>query len=574
MACEDEYKFRSMRWFQPNTMRAFAHRQRALQMGYRKKDFMNKPVIGLINTWSDLSTCHGHLRERANDVRKGIYMAGGVPVELPVMGLGEVVQKPTTMLYRNLLAIETEENIRSHPIDGAVLLGGCDKTTVGLLMGAISAGVPFIFMPAGPMLASTWRGEIIGTGTHTRKFWDELRAGTITQEQWEDFEAVSCRSHGTCNTMGTASTMTTLTEALGLALPGSVCIPAVDAAHIRMAVDCGERIVEMVREGLVPSKIITRKSMLNAAAVDMAIGGSTNAAIHLKAIAERAGVEFDVNDLDEAGRKIPVIVNLLPAGQYLMEHLYSAGGIPAVENVIKDFLDLDCMTCTGKTLGENISGAEVLDEKVIHPLSSPIAEGSGLAVLYGNLAPRGAVIKASAANPSLLKHKGKAVVFENIRDMYARIDDPDLDVDENSILVLKNGGPVGAPGMPEWGGLPIPKKLLQKGVRDLVRISDARMSGTHFGTVVLHVCPEAAVGGPLALVCNGDEILLDVPARKLELLVSADILEERRRQWNAPVFEEKRGFAKMYRAHVTQADMGCDFDFLEGSDPLSEPEIF
>lgn len=574
MSCEDDFPFRSSRWFQPHTMRAFAHRQRALQMGFRKKDFMNKPIIGIINTWSDLSTCHGHLRERADDVRKGIWMAGGVPMELPVMGLGEVVQKPTTMLYRNLLSMEVEENIRSHPIDGVVLLGGCDKTTVGLLMGAISAGVPCIFMPAGPMLASTWRGELIGTGTHTRKFWDELRAGTITMEQWEEFEAVSCRSHGTCNTMGTASTMTSLTEALGLALPGSVCIPAVDAAHIRMAVDCGERIVEMVKENLVPSRIITRQALLNAAVVDMAIGGSTNAAVHLMAIAERAGVEFSLEDLDEAGRRVPVIVNLLPAGKYLMEHLYNAGGIPAVESVIRDYLDLSVMTCTGRTLGENIAGARVLDEDVIHPLSNPIAEGDGLAVLRGNLAPNGAVIKASAATPSLFVHQGRAVVFENIRDMYSRIDDPDLDVDENCILVLKNGGPVGAPGMPEWGGLPIPRKLLQKGIRDMVRISDARMSGTHFGTVVLHVCPEAAVGGPLALVQNGDQILLDVPNRRLELLVDDAELERRRSGWKAPVFAEKRGYVAMYRAHVTQADRGCDFDFLEGSEALPEPEIY
>lgn len=574
MSCEDDFPFRSSRWFLPNTMRAFAHRQRALQMGFRKKDFMNKPIIGIINTWSDLSTCHGHLRERANDVRKGIWMAGGVPMELPVMGLGEVVQKPTTMLYRNLLAIEVEENIRSHPIDGVVLLGGCDKTTVGLLMGAISAGVPCLFMPAGPMLASTWRGELIGTGTHTRKFWDELRAGTITMAQWEEFEAVSCRSHGTCNTMGTASTMTSLTEALGLALPGSVCIPAVDAAHVRMAVDCGERIVEMVKEGLVPSRIITRQSMLNAAVVNMALGGSTNAAVHLMAVAERAGVEFSLDDMDAAGRRVPVIVNLLPAGKYLMEHLYNAGGIPAVESVIRDYLDLSVLTCTGKTLGENIAGARVLDEDVIHPLSEPIAEGEALAVLHGNLAPNGAVIKASAASPSLFRHKGRAVVFENIREMYAHIDDPDLDVDENCVLVLKNGGPVGAPGMPEWGGLPIPRKLLQKGIRDMVRISDARMSGTHFGTVVLHVCPEAAVGGPLALVQNGDEILLDVPNRRLELLVDEKELARRREAWKAPEFPEKRGYVAMYRAHVTQADRGCDFDFLEGSEALPEPEIY
>ena len=374
--------------------------------------------------------------------------------------------------------------------------------------------------------------------------------------------------------MGTASTMTSLTEALGLALPGSVCIPAVDAAHIRMAVDCGERIVEMVKEHLVPSRILTRQALLNAAVVDMAIGGSTNAAVHLMAIAERAGVEFSLADLDEAGRRVPVIVNLLPAGKYLMEHLYNAGGIPAVESVIRDYLDLSVMTCTGRTLGENIAGAKVLDEDVIHPLSRPIAEGDGLAVLHGNLAPNGAVIKASAANPSLFVHKGKAVVFENIREMYAHIDDPDLDVDENSVLVLKNGGPVGAPGMPEWGGLPIPRKLLQKGVRDMVRISDARMSGTHFGTVVLHVCPEAAVGGPLALVRNGDEILLDVPSRRLELLVDDAELEKRRAAWKAPVFSEKRGYVAMYRAHVTQADRGCDFDFLEGSEALPEPEIY
>lgn len=566
-------QLRSQRWFQPNTMRAMAHRQRALQMGFRRKDFMNKPVIGIINTWSDLSTCHGHLRERANDVRKGVWMAGGVPVELPVMGLGEVVIKPTSMLYRNLLAIEVEENIRSHPVDGVVLMGGCDKTTVGLLMGAVSAGVPAIFMPAGPMLASHWRGELLGTGTHTRKYWDELRAGTITQEDWEEFESVSCRSHGTCNTMGTASTMTSLTEAMGLALPGSVCIPAVDSAHVRMATDCGERIVHMVREGLVPQKILTRDALLNAVAVNMALSGSTNAAIHLLAVAGRAGISLSLDDMDAMSRKVPVIANLLPSGEYLMEHLHEAGGIPAVMAVIREHLHTGCLTVSGKTVGENIQGATVRDARVIRPLDAPVAQGT-LAVLRGNLAPRGAVMKTSAATPSLMVHTGKAVVFENIRDLYHRIDDPDLEVDAGSVLVLKNGGPVGAPGMPEWGGLPIPQKLLRQGVRDMVRISDARMSGTHFGTVVLHVCPEAATGGPLALVRNGDRIRLDVPNRILELLVDESELLERRKAWRAPEQVCKRGYTAMYCEHVTQADRGCDFDFLEGSESLPEPEIF
>lgn len=570
---EDRKGLRSERWFQPDTMRAFAHRQRALQMGIRRKDFMNKPIIGIINTWSDLSTCHGHLRERANDARKGVWMAGGVPVELPVMGLGEVVIKPTSMLYRNFLAMEVEENIRSHPIDGVILMGGCDKTTVGLLMGAISAGVPMLFLPAGPMLASTWNGELVGTGTHTRKYWDELRAGTITRDQWEEFETVSCRSHGTCNTMGTASTITCLAEAMGFALPGSVTIPAVDSAHVRMAIDCGERIVEMVGENLTPDKILSRNALLNAIAVNMAIGGSTNAAIHLLAIAGRAGIEIGLEDMDSLGRQIPVIANLMPAGSYLMEHLHNAGGLPAIMKTIAQFLHPECLTINGKTIGENIAHASVTNPDVIRPLAKPVAKGA-LAALYGNLAPRGAVIKASAASENLLQHTGKAMVFENIRDMYERIDDPELDVDETSVLVLKNAGPKGAPGMPEWGGLPIPKKLLARGVRDMLRISDARMSGTHFGTVVLHVCPEAAVGGPLALVRNGDLIQLDYAARRLDLLVDDAELRRREKEWKPAEEKKSRGYASLYKDHVTQADKGCDFDFLEGAEKLPEPEIY
>lgn len=567
-------ELRSYRWYGPDTIRASAHRQRTLQMGFRRKDFTGKPIIGLINTWNELSTCHYHLKERANEARRGVWAAGGLPLEFFALGLGEVMVKPTTMFHRNLLAMEVEEIIRSHPLDGVILLGGCDKTVPGLIMGAISAGVPFIFMPAGPMLNGHWRKHTIGAGTHTKKFWEELRSGTITHDDWEEIEEAICRSNGTCNTMGTASTMTALVEAMGLTLPNTICIPAVDSAHPRMATDCGERIVEMVWENLVPEKVLTRDAFMNGIATLMAIGGSTNAPIHMVAMANRAGIPLSLEDFDAVSRKLRVIADMLPAGRFLMEDLFYAGGLSAILNRIKKHLALDCLTVNGKTLGENITDAPCYNDEVVRTLDAPLTDVESIAVLRGNLAPGGAIIKPSASTRELLVHTGKAVVFNGVADLYARVDDPDLDVDENSVLVMKQGGPVGGPGMPEWGGMTIPKKLLAKGVRDMVRISDARMSGTHYGTVVLHVAPESAVGGPLALVQDGDMIELNVPERKLNLLVDEAELARRRAAWKAPAPHYSRGYGAMYCAHVTQAPEGCDFDFLQGSEKLPEPDIY
>jgi dihydroxy-acid dehydratase len=571
-------ELRSRRWFASEGMRAFAHRQRIQQMGLRREDVTDHPVIAIINTWSDLSPCHAHLRERAEAVKRGILLAGGMPFELPAMSLGEVMVKPTTMLYRNLLAMEVEELLRSLPIDGAVLLAGCDKTVPGTVMGAISVDIPVLFCPAGPMLSDRYvragrPSQQIGAGTHTRKFWDEYQAGGIDKPEWIRLESTMTRSPGTCNTMGTASTMAAIVEALGLALPGSTSIPAVDAAHPRMAADCGSRIVDMVWEDLKPSALLTAGSFRNAAVTHMALGGSTNAVIHLVAMARRAGVPLTLDELDRIGREVPVLANLYPSGQGLMEDFHYAGGLPALLNQLRDRLSLAERTVTGRTLGEDIEGRPVHDPDVIRPVSNPAAEHGALAVLTGNLAPQGAVIKPSAASPNLLRHRGKALVFSGPEDMARRCQDPDLDCDENTVLVLQNGGPVGAPGMPEWGALPIPQKLLTRGVRDMVRISDARMSGTHYGTCVLHVSPEAAVGGPLALVRTGDEIELDVPQRKLTLHVSEAELAARRAAWAppAPLFE--RGFTRLYQQHVTQAHEGCDFDFLHGR-TVHEPPIF
>jgi len=564
---------RSQRWYADDSMRGFSHRQRTQQMGLRREEFMGKPVIGILNTWSEISPCHIHLRDRAEAVKRAVWAAGGYPVELPALSLGEVMVKPTTMLYRNFLAMEAEELLRSHPIDGAVLMGGCDKTTPGLLMGAISMDLPAIFCPAGPMLNGRWKGQTVGAGTHTRKYWDALRAGEISEADWLELEARMTRSIGTCNTMGTASTMTSLAEALGMTLPGASSIPAADSGHPRMASECGTRIVDMVWEDLRPSAILARASFLNAARVCMALGGSTNAAVHLIALARRAGVDLTLDDLDQAAREVPVLANIFPAGDRLMEDFFFAGGLPMLMKRIEGRLALDVRTCTG-TLGERIVGAECFDDDVIRPLDNPVTDRAALAVLKGNLAPDGAVIKPSAATPALTCHRGRAVTFESHADMSARIDDPDLDVTRDSVLVLKNAGPVGAPGMPEWGALPIPKKLLAEGVRDMVRISDARMSGTHYGTCVLHVAPEAAVGGTLALVQNGDEITLDVAARRLELHVSSEELARRRTAWAPPAPRSERGYTALFRAHVTQANEGCDFPILAGGQHDPEPEIF
>ena len=565
---------RSQRWLAPDNTRSFAHRQRLQQMGLRREEFMSRPLIAIVNTWSDLSPCHAHLRERAEAVKRGILQAGGMPFELPALSLGEVLVKPTTMLYRNLLSIEVEELLRSLPVDGAVLLGGCDKTVPGLLMGALSADLPCIFVPAGPMLNDRYRGEKVGAGTHTRKFWDERQSGHLSGREWIALESHMSRTPGTCNTMGTASTMTLIAEAMGFTLPNAASIPAMDSAHTRMASESGARIVDMVWEDLKPSTFFNEKTVANGIATYMAIGGSTNAAIHLIAIAGRGNVPLTLDDIQRLGEGVPVLANVLPSGSNLMEDFYYAGGLLALLQRIHDKLALDCMTVNGHTLGDNLEGAQCQDDEVVRSRSQPVGAAQALAVLRGNLAPSGAVIKPSAASEHLLKHSGRALVFDSMPDLNARIDDPELDVDANTILVLRNGGPLGAPGMPEWGNLPIPKKLLEKGVRDMVRISDSRMSGTHYGTCVLHVAPEAAAGGPLALIRTGDVIDLDVAAGRLDVRLSDEELAQRRAQWKPVVNMPPRGYTKLFLDHVTQANEGCDFDFLAGWHEPVEPSIY
>ncbi len=567
-------ELRSARWYLADDMRAFAHRQRTQQMGFRRQDFMGRPVVAIVNTWSELSPCHIHLRDRAEAVKRGVWQAGGFPVELPALSLGEVLVKPTTMMYRNMLAMEVEELLRSHPVDGAVLLGGCDKTTPGLVMGALSMNLPAIYVPAGPMSNSRWHGQKVGAGTHTRKYWDELRAGKITQEDWVELEARITRTIGTCNTMGTASTMTGIVDAMGLTLPGASSIPASDSGHSRMAQDAGERIVGMIFEDLKPTDIVTRDSVDNGLVALMAMGGSTNAVVHLVAMAGRAGLKLDLDAFDAHGKRTPVLANVFPAGENLMEDFHFAGGLPALLWRLKDRLRLDCRTVNGRTLGENIADSKVWDDDVIRPLDRPVSAGAPIAVLRGNLAPDGAVIKASAADPKLARHRGRAVVFRNHADMSARIDDPDLAVDAGSVLVLQDAGPVGGPGMPEWGALPIPKKLLAQGVRDMVRVSDGRMSGTHYGTCVLHVAPESRVGGPLALVRDGDMIELDVPARRLHLDVPDGELARRRAEWKAPPPRFARSYGMLFERHIGQANEGADFDFLAHGPAVPDPEIF
>ncbi|MHB1856890.1 MAG: L-arabinonate dehydratase [Acidobacteriaceae bacterium] len=553
---------RSYSWFGPDTMRGFSHRSRMMQVGYRREDFTGKPVIAIVNTWSEINPCHTHLRERAEAVKRGVWQAGGFPVEIPAFSITETYMKPSPMLYRNLLAMDTEEALRSLPIDGAVLMGGCDKTTPGLLMGAISANLPAIYLPAGPMLRGNWNGQPLGSGTDVWKFWAERCAGNVSDEDWNGIESGIARSPGFCMTMGTASTMTALSEALGMTVPGASSIPAVDSNHVRLAIDCGGRIVEMVWEDLKPRDILTPLALRNAITVDMAIGGSTNAIIHLVALARRLGFDLPLRVFDEISRHVPVLANIRPSGKFLMEDFYYAGGLRALMAEIRDLLNLDCITVNGKSLGENLQGARVVNSEVIRSREAPLMESGGTAILYGSLAPDGAVIKTVAADPRFWQHTGPAVVFTDFKDMEERIDSEDLIVDENSVLVLQNAGPLGGPGMPEWGMLPIPKKLLQRGVRDMVRISDARMSGTAYGTCVLHVSPESYIGGPLTLVRDGDNITLDIPSRKLDLLVPEQELERRRSEWIRPVPKEQRGYLALYRERVTQADKGCDFDFL------------
>jgi dihydroxy-acid dehydratase len=566
-------QLRSFRWFGPATMRGFSHRSRMKQLGYRQEDFTGRPVVAIINTWSEINSCHAHLRERAETVKKGVWQAGGFPVEIPAFSITETYMKPSPMLYRNLLAMETEENLRSLPVDGAVLLGGCDKTTPGLLMGAISMNLPAIYLPAGPMLRGNWKGQPLGSGTDLWKFWTERCAGSISEQDWNDMEGGIARSPGFCMTMGTASTMTAVAEALGFTLPGASSIPAPDSNHVRMAMDCGRRIVDMIWEDFTPASLLTTESFENAIAVDMAIGGSTNAIIHLIALGRRRGLDLTLNRFDEISRRVPVLANIRPSGKFLMEDFYYAGGLTALMAEISDLLHLDCLTVNGRTLGENLRGAAITNPEVIRPRNEPLVASGGTAILYGNLAPCGAVLKTSAADPRLLTHTGPAVVFANYADMEQRINRDDLDVTEDSVLVLQDAGPLGGPGMPEWGMLPIPQKLLLRGVRDMVRISDARMSGTAYGTCVLHVSPESRVGGPLALLRDGDLVTLDVPNRTLNALVSESEFAIRRSGWTRPTPRYSRGYGALYSERVTQAHEGCDFDFLTGMDDAPEPEI-
>jgi dihydroxy-acid dehydratase len=555
-------QLRSHRWYGVKDLRAFGHRSRTAQMGYHRSDYAGKPVIALLNTWSDINPCHSHFRQRAEEVKRGIWQAGGFPVEMPAMSLSEPFQKPTTMLYRNLLAMETEELLRSYPADGVVLMGGCDKTTPALLMGAISMDLPAIFMPAGPMLRGDYKGGYLGSGSDTWKYWAELRAGNLDEADWQDIEDGIARSAGHCMTMGTASTMTSAAEVLGFTLPGAASIPAPDARHAQMASMSGRRIVEMVWADLKPSDFLCDASFHNAVITVLALGGSTNAIVHLIALARRAGCRLDLNRFDALARRTPVLANVRPSGRYLMEDFYYAGGLRGLLGQIPDLLHLEVGGCTGTTLGARIAGCKVYHDDVIRSRHNPLVESDGLAVLRGTLAPDGAVIKPPAMEPRLRLHCGRALVFKDHEDLQARIDDPALDVDADSVIVLQSAGPQGAPGMPEWGQLPIPQKLLRQGVRDMVRVSDARMSGTSYGACVLHVAPESHIGGPLAFVHNGDPILLDVEARRIDLQIPDAEIAARRAAWIAPAARFTRGFGALYLRHIEQADQGCDFDFL------------
>ena len=576
-------QLRSYRWYGVNDLRSFGHRSRTAQMGYASQEYLGKPVIAIVNTWSEINSCHTHFKQRVEEVKRGIWQAGGFPVEMPVMTLAEPFQKPTTMLYRNFLAMETEELLRSYPFDGCVLMGGCDKTTPGLLMGAISMDLPAIYLPAGPMLSGNWNGRTLGSGSDTWKYWAELRAGNLTETEWKGIENGIARSPGHCMTMGTASTMTSATEALGLTLPGFSSIPAADSRHAQFAALTGQRIVEMVWQDMKPSDLLSAASFDNAVTTVLAMSGSTNAVVHLIAVARRAGIPLTMARFDELARKTPVLGNIRPAGSYLMEDFFYAGGLPALLAELGELIDGSRPTVNGKSLGENIEGAQIFNDDVIRRRANPLVPSGGLAVLGGNLAPDGAVIKPAAMEQHLLKHRGPAVVFKDYNDMAERIDSDALNVTAESVIVLQHAGPVGAPGMPEWGQLPIPQKLLKQGVRDMVRISDARMSGTSYGACVLHVAPESFVGGPLALVRDGDFIELDVPNRRLHLDVSPEELATRRAAWVAPKPRFERGYGVMHQIHVTQANHGCDFDFLEEpaieqgvgatDGPQSEPEI-
>jgi dihydroxy-acid dehydratase len=562
-------QLRSWRWFGPDDLRSFGHRSRARQMGLGPADWRGKPVIGILNTWSELNPCHLHFRGLAEQVKKGVFQAGGLPVEIPVLSLSETYMKPTTMLYRNLLAMETEEVIRCHPLDGVVLLGACDKTVPGLIMGATSAGLPFVFVPGGPMLRGNWRGQTLGSGTDAWKYWDERRAGNLDPCAWEEIEDGIARSHGHCMTMGTASTLTAIAEALGLTLPGASSIPAPDMAHWRMAAECGRQIVANVWADFRMERVLTPDAFHNAMTTSLALGGSTNAIVHLIALAGRAGVPLPLRRWDELARVTPRLADLRPAGRFLMEDFHFAGGLRALLAALGDLLRTEALTVNGNTLGENIRGAEIHRPEVIRTRADPLAPEAGTAVLFGSLAPRGAVIKHAAMEPRLLRHTGPALVFRDMADLTARIDDPDLPATADSVIVLQNAGPLGGPGMPEWGMLPIPKKLLAQGVRDLVRVSDARMSGTSYGACVLHVAPESSAGGPLAAVRDGDRVTLDVPGRRLDLELPAEEIAARLAALPPRVPAATRGYLSLFLREVTQADEGCDFRFLHRADDLS-----
>lgn len=577
MARKTAQDLRSGRWFATDDLRGFGHRSRMMQLGYAEEDFIGKPVIGVLNTWSEINSCHGHFPERAREVKRGVFQAGGFALEIPVMSLDEQFLKPTSMLYRNMLAMETEETIRAHPLDGVVLMGGCDKTTPGLIMGALSAGVPFIYLPAGPMLRGNYAGRTLGSGSDAWKYWDERRAGHVTDSEWRGIQGGIARSHGTCMTMGTAATMMSIADALGVTLPGASSIPAVDAGHARMASACGRRIVDMVWEDMTPDRIVTPAAVHNAAVVGMATGCSTNAVIHLIAMARRAGIALSLDDLDALGRTTPLLANIRPSGSdYLMEDFFYAGGLLALMKQIEAMLETDALTVAGTTVAQNIREAQVHNDDVIRPLSNPVYHEGSLAVLRGNLCPDGAVIKPAACDPKFYLHEGPALVFDTYPEMKAAIDDEDLDVTPDTVLVLRNAGPQGGPGMPEWGMLPIPKALIKQGHRDMLRISDARMSGTSYGACVLHVAPESFVGGPLALLRTGDRIRLDLANRRLDMLVPEAELAARRAAWTLPEPRFQRGWGWMFSRHVGQADTGCDFDFLttaHGTGP-GEPDIF
>jgi dihydroxy-acid dehydratase len=564
---------RSAEWFDRRDLDGFLHRSWLKSSGVTDAAFRGRPVIGICNSWSELVNCNVHLRGLAEAVKRGVLQAGGFPLEFPVMSLGESLMKPTTMLYRNLMAMDVEESIRSYPLDGVVLLTGCDKTNPASVLGAASADVPAIVVTGGPMLNGRWRGVEIGSCSDCWHYHEELRAGRITEQDWTEIEDAMSRSNGHCMTMGTASTMACMTEALGLTLPGGAAIPAVDSRRRHLAEAAGTQIVELVEADLKPSDILTREAFENAIRVLHAISGSTNAILHLIAYAGRVGVDLPLQLFDELCVSTPWLVDLKPAGRHLMEDFFYAGGVPAVMAQIQDLLYLDAITVSERTVGENIAGAEIIDTDVIHPAADPLDAGGALVVLRGNLCPDGAVMKIAAAEPALLQHEGRAIVFEDIHDLASRVDDPDLDCDASSVMVLRNAGPVGGPGMPEWGHLPIPAKLLRQGVTDLLRISDARMSGTSYGAVVLHVAPESAVGGPLALVRDGDLIRLDTSERRLDMLVDEAELERRRTSWEPPSRADERGYRLLHARHVLQANEGCDLDFLRGKAPVVEDAV-